>query len=86
VDAEPQFRSLLFAGFLLPRPATRGVSDVENSNFAALHRVENRISESTDVPAANARLFRFLRQIGVIKKLSDGIVDAVGKISTSEGA
>jgi hypothetical protein len=61
------------------------VSDVEDYNFVTFHRVKNRVSEPTDVPATNARLFRFLRHIGVIDELSDGGVDAVSKIGNERG-
>jgi hypothetical protein len=45
------------------------VADVQDDDFVALDSIENEISESANVDAANAWLFRFLSGIGMFAKL-----------------
>src|SRR5437588_199429 len=75
---EVSYRAALIAVF--PRPSTRSVSDVQDYDLITLDCIENRISKSRDVPASYARNLRFLCQIGIMKKLSGCVVDALRKI------
>lgn len=67
--------------FPLQWPAPRSVLDVENDKLITLDCIENRVFESTDVPATNAGLFGLLCHIGVFEELQHCAVYAVGKIS-----
>src|SRR5215470_19222088 len=55
--------------FVVPGPPPGRVADVQDDDFVGLDGVEDEVSESANVYAANARLFRFLSRIGLLAKL-----------------
>src|SRR5204862_6922737 len=74
--------TLVIILLLFPGPAAGSVTNVQNDQFVTLDRVKDRISEPPDVPTANTGHFRSLRQVRIIGKESERVIDAVCKISS----
>jgi hypothetical protein len=79
-------RAMRLAPLSFPRAAAGGVLNVEDHDLIAVDRVEDGISESTNVLATHAALFRFLRRIRMIEQLRDRAVYTVGKFYDNRGS